>query len=597
MDEPVQSPSVRKRQAHDEFQISISEAQKHQLPREKRPVITQISEETGIPSDISMIRQYSTNSHRLSDLNATNQDSSTSGVSRRRRRRLENSTLSGRDHTPRRTRAKRRLLSVILTVTLGVYLSKYLSRCVLTPRHAGLSSDTSPLGVQQGKSPPLSSGSRSAVTEKGRRLAAAEWGGGSDESPNTGSQSESKEPICEYPAASGVANASSVLRSQGTGHAVVGPLTGASSSSRGPAASGWELEAFRGQTAGVTHSGHTEAAPLNVSEFLETNFEPGSPSSEAALLREIASVVMSAAAAASEALGRVRLSSSGLRLALQHLGEGYGCLMEEAKSVEAGKKRESNDEGTAGLERPSHSRIGVADTDSPTAEPMPSSQTTAINRTQTSEALGNGPRPLSTRISFVSQVNSRYGRGSSLATIHESAPSEQADAGDEFDPWRHNGGSMFTDVVWDAKDDGTQPSSLEEAMSIVGMDEGMVGGWNPFSSTTSTSDAWGKFVTDQSDARETAGDDANDVTGSPPRRPSYSEVVKHASRSLSAPPRSTAANGQGMAKRVAGLGQRLTSSGHRQSATSRDVSGGRRHYPSGPRVPGRRPTNRFESID
>ncbi|RQX66553.1 putative toxoplasma gondii family E protein [Toxoplasma gondii CAST] len=52
-----------------------------------------------------------------------------------------------------------------------------------------------------------------------------------------------------------------------------------------------------------------------------------------------------------------------------------------------------------------------------------------------------------------------------------------------------------------------------------------------------------------------------------------------------------------MAKRVAGLGQRLTSSGHRQSATSRDASDERRHYPSGPRVPGRRPTNRFESID
>ncbi|ESS31419.1 toxoplasma gondii family E protein, partial [Toxoplasma gondii VEG] len=567
----------------------------HSSPSEKELALHIELEQTVIPTQALQTRQYATISPQLSDLKTVVQDSPATGGSRRSRRRLTKSTLSGRQDTRRQSRTELRLLYVFLTVTLGIYLTKYLSRCVLPPRPAGLSSNTTLPGLQHLKAGSPLSDSLSSSSGRVRRLAASEGSDGSGESRKTmGSQEESKDPICDAPSMSENFRRVQFGNYVTSGYGIGGLFGGAHSSSGETGARGYALGVADVQAAGDNREPANVVAE-SASEFLEGRAPPGSRHAEASILRLVATQVMNAAATASAALPKTCHSTTCLRQALQLMSETYGMLLEEAGTLESPPS--GIGDKTQSVDNPSDSGTPAAREKTSPLEHNFNSHSAERMSGSTSDAKSDEAQPVHAGrpVSLDMQLWRRL--DFSLGTIFEAEDAEQ-DGGDDGDVGIERRSSFFTLSGRSGDDeDDTQPSSLEEAMSIVGMDEGMVGGWNPFSSTTSTSDAWGKFVTDQSDARETAGDDANDVTGSPPRRPSYSEVVKHASRSLSAPPRSTAANGQGMAKRVAGLGQRLISSGHRQSATSRDVSGGRRHYPSGPRVPGRRPTNRFESID
>ncbi|ESS31414.1 Toxoplasma gondii family E protein [Toxoplasma gondii VEG] len=481
----------------------------------------------------------SNSAHQLSDMSPVDQELSTHG-SWHSRRMLPISTIVGRHTLQRKRGVALRLLTAFLAVSLGVYLAKYLSRCVLSIRRAGRSSDATRPGLQYEETRFRVSGPLASVTGNGRRLAAAEWGGGSGKSPETTESSgESKDPICEYSEVNVVDN---------TPPEKIVP-------------------------------------PVSVSE-------------EALLLRDVAKHVMAAAAAASSALSKCQQSGDELRGVLQSLTQLYGKVVDQAEKVEKRNGKQETDGTSMRVERSSESGSGTTTAARTTADHIPHTQTEERGGETTSSMLSKDPQFPPPSRPTLSGMRTWSGNQFSLETIFETEESESRIAKHFDSSWLQPFPEAFGMDKHSDKDTGEDASSLAEALKVVELADDTQGNWHPFSSGSNINQLWEKILIDPLAATGPAGDDANDVTGGQPRRPSYSEVLQHPpARSHSAPPRSTAANGKGMAKRVAGLGQRLTSSGHRQSATSRDASGERRHYPSGPRVPGRRPTNRFESID
>ncbi|KYF39933.1 toxoplasma gondii family E protein, partial [Toxoplasma gondii ARI] len=481
----------------------------------------------------------SNSAHQLSDMSPVDQELSTHG-SWHSRRMLPVSTIVGRHTLQRKRGVALRLLTAFLAVSLGVYLAKYLSRCVLSIRRAGRSSDATRPGLQYEETRFRVSGPLASVTGNGRRLAAAEWGGGSGKSPETTESSgESKDPICEHSEVNVVDN---------TPPEKIVP-------------------------------------PVSVSE-------------EALLLRDVAKHVMAAAAAASSALSKCQQSGDELRGVLQSLTQLYGKVVDQAEKVEKRNGKQETDGTSMRVERSSESGSGTTTAARTTADHIPHTQTEERGGETTSSMLSKDPQFPPPSRPTLSGMRTWSGNQFSLETIFETEESESRIAKHFDSSWLQPFPEAFGMDKHSDKDTGEDASSLAEALKVVELADDTQGNWHPFSSGSNINQLWEKILIDPLAATGPAGDDANDVTGGQPRRPSYSEVLQHPpARSHSAPPRSTAANGKGMAKRVAGLGQRLTSSGHRQSATSRDASGERRHYPSGPRVPGRRPTNRFESID
>nr|CEL73377.1 TPA: Toxoplasma gondii family E protein [Toxoplasma gondii VEG] len=539
MDRPLQTKLAPSRHVDDQFATSVSALQNSSHNRSMDRISGDDSIGNHTQSGAPEALGSSNSAHQLSDMSPVDQELSTHG-SWHSRRMLPISTIVGRHTLQRKRGVALRLLTAFLAVSLGVYLAKYLSRCVLSIRRAGRSSDATRPGLQYEETRFRVSGPLASVTGNGRRLAAAEWGGGSGKSPETTESSgESKDPICEYSEVNVVDN---------TPPEKIVP-------------------------------------PVSVSE-------------EALLLRDVAKHVMAAAAAASSALSKCQQSGDELRGVLQSLTQLYGKVVDQAEKVEKRNGKQETDGTSMRVERSSESGSGTTTAARTTADHIPHTQTEERGGETTSSMLSKDPQFPPPSRPTLSGMRTWSGNQFSLETIFETEESESRIAKHFDSSWLQPFPEAFGMDKHSDKDTGEDASSLAEALKVVELADDTQGNWHPFSSGSNINQLWEKILIDPLAATGPAGDDANDVTGGQPRRPSYSEVLQHPpARSHSAPPRSTAANGKGMAKRVAGLGQRLTSSGHRQSATSRDASGERRHYPSGPRVPGRRPTNRFESID
>ncbi|KEP61660.1 UNVERIFIED_CONTAM: Toxoplasma gondii family E protein [Hammondia hammondi] len=451
MGRPLQTQSVPSRQVDAQFATSVSALQNSSHNLSTDLISGNDNEDNHTQSGGPEARGSSNSSHQLSDLSTVDQELPTHGSSHSRRS-LPISTLVGRHTLQRKRGVALRLLAAFLGVSLGVYLAKYLSRCVLPLRRAGQSSDATPPGLQHEDTRFRVSGPLSSVTGNGRRLAAAEWGGGSGKPPETtGSQGESKDPICENRDVNDV-----------------------------------------------------EDVPP------EKIVPPVSVSEEALLLREIAKQVMSAAGTTSSALSKCHHSGDELRGVLQSLTDLYGKILDQAEKVE---KYDGNEETSMTAERSSESGRVATTAARTTADHIRHTQTEERGGEPTSSALSKDrqfphpPRPISAGMHIWS------GSQISLETIFETEETQLRGATLFHLPWLQSVPSTKTMDTYSIKDTGEDVNSLAEALQVVQTADATRSSWDPFSSTTSTSDAWEKFLTQQNDAKEHPGDDGSGPEG------------------------------------------------------------------------------------
>ncbi|CBZ51866.1 hypothetical protein NCLIV_016580 [Neospora caninum Liverpool] len=597
MSGPVPAPSVEARQGYGAFASSTSAQQKN-LSRRGTELMAEEATEAVHTRPGSPDRRRFSSTSQLSGVDAGDHEPSPTGAARRSRRGLSLSRLGGRHAILPDRRLGLRLLSVFITVSLGIYLTKYAFRCILPSRLAGQSLETASSGLHEGRPFFPLFVSISSATRHARRLAAADGNGGSGESPkDTGSNGEIKGSFCESPGESGAVNVGRVGTSRNPSDTEEAQMGSTPAPTTRGGFGDWQLGVSSGHAPGGAGDDHVGVQSLSLTALMGEDFTPGSRSSEAQVLRKIASMVMSAAAAASHALGMTHHAAPGLRRALQHLGDGYGCLIAEAECMESGTKTASNAKPTTNVENPSESSSSTRATgiESPASGPSQSSQTTESSGAAASAlpSMQSPPRP--PRRSFVSGFNTWYGAGSRLGTIFESGNSEQQTEGDEDDDWVQSRSAFFK-IGTSGGEDEQDNSSLEEALSVLRGEEDSEGGWNPFSSAISTSSAWDTFLTQQRGEQETATQDGG-ATGDWGNRPTYSAVLQRPSRSTSEPPPSRSSRESVSVKilhgrdRAGGLQGRAPSSQRRQTSVERG------NQPSGPGFPGRRPTNRFQSID
>ncbi|CBZ51865.1 hypothetical protein NCLIV_016570 [Neospora caninum Liverpool] len=600
MSGPVPAPSVEARQGYGAFASSTSSQQKN-LSRRGTELMAEEATEAVHTRPGSPDRRRFSSTSQLSGVDAGDHEPSPTGAARRSRRGLSLSRLGGRHAILPDRRLGLRLLSVFITVSLGIYLTKYAFRCILPSRLAGQSSETASSGLHEGRPIFPLSVSISSATRHARRLAAADGNGGSGESQkDTESSEEIKGSFCESPGESGAVSAGLLASSGENDQGREATTGGARAPAVGTTSYVLGVGGWGGDPPGDHHGGHSGATPLTNGQFAGEGFPPGSASGEAAALRQLASQVMNAAASASVLLPNTRHSTARVRRALQLMSEAYSVLVEEASSLDApsvGERVAKPPRSAAGPDEASPRGIGhqAAGDAFLTPEHQSNAKSTLTSGGAASALPSMQSPPHPPRRSFVSGFNTWYGAGSRLGTIFESGNSEQQTEGDEDDDWVQSRSAFFK-IGTSGGEDEQDNSSLEEALSVLRGEEDSEGGWNPFSSAISTSSAWDTFLTQQRGEQETATQDGG-ATGDWGNRPTYSAVLQRPSRSTSEPPPSRSSRGSVSVKilhgrdRAGGLQGRAPSSQRRQTSVERG------NQPSGPGFPGRRPTNRFQSID
>ncbi|CBZ51864.1 hypothetical protein NCLIV_016560 [Neospora caninum Liverpool] len=594
MSGPVPAPSVEARQGYGAFASSTSSQQKN-LSRRGTELMAEEATEAVHTRPGSPDRRRFSSTSQLSGVDAGDHEPSPTGAARRSRRGLSLSRLGGRHAILPDRRLGLRLLSVFITVSLGIYLTKYAFRCILPSRLAGQSSETASSGLHEGRPLFPLSVSISSATRHARRLAAADGNGGSGESQtDTESSEEIKGSFCESPGESGAVSAGLLASSGENDQGREAPTGGARAPAVGTTSYVLGVGGWGGDPPGDHHGGQVDASSFSGLAHFE--HPPGSRSAEAGWLRHFASQLMNLAAEASSVLPKAVHSADYVRAALQELTDLYARIRAQAEAVENGGEADVLNK-RPGDTTPSGGSSGHGRTQEGGSEGK------HIQITQSTTSSRSGPRdvpvydtgPGRPRTSLFAGLTSWRGKGSSLGTIFESGNSEQQTEGDEDDDWVQSRSAFFK-IGTSGGEDEQDNSSLEEALSVLRGEEDSEGGWNPFSSAISTSSAWDTFLTQQRGEQETATQDGG-ATGDWGNRPTYSAVLQRPSRSTSEPPPSRSSRGSVSVKilhgrdRAGGLQGRAPSSQRRQTSVERG------NQPSGPGFPGRRPTNRFQSID